>query len=77
MAQLIVRGLKDETVRRLKQRAAQSGHSAEAEHRAILEVTLNSGPSDGVWEEMRRFRESLGPMKGDSVAAIRRQRRDA
>lgn len=40
MASLIVRGLDDELVRRLKQRASQHGRSAEAEHRLILEEAL-------------------------------------
>jgi antitoxin FitA len=40
MAQLVVRKLPDEVVRRLKQRAAARGHSAEAEHREILRAAL-------------------------------------
>ena len=44
MAQLIVRRLDEEVVRRLKVRAGQHGVSAEAEHRAILEHALR--PAD-------------------------------
>lgn len=40
MAQLIVRNLEEDLVRRLKLRAARRGHSAEAEHREILRETL-------------------------------------
>ena len=40
MAQLIVRNLDDEVVRRLKVRAARHGRSAEAEHRDILRRAL-------------------------------------
>ena len=40
MAQLIVRNLDAELVRVLKRRAAEKGHSAEAEHRAILKAAL-------------------------------------
>lgn len=40
MADLIVRGLDDELVRSLKERAARHGRSAEAEHRAILAAAL-------------------------------------
>lgn len=40
MAQLIVRGLPDEVVRRLKERAAQHGWSAEEEHRRLLNRAL-------------------------------------
>ena len=40
MAQLIVRNLDATIVRRLRARAAQRGHSAEAEHREILRRAL-------------------------------------
>ena len=40
VAQLIVRNLEDGLVQELKLRAARSGRSAEAEHRAILEAAL-------------------------------------
>jgi plasmid stability protein len=40
MATLLVRRLDDDLVRRLKERAAVHGRSAEAEHRAILEAAL-------------------------------------
>lgn len=43
MADLIVRGVEDATVRALKQRAARHGRSAEAEHRDILARALR-GP---------------------------------
>jgi plasmid stability protein len=42
MAQLVVRQLDDELVLALKQRAARSGRSAEAEHREILRQALAS-----------------------------------
>ena len=40
MAQLIVRNLEDELVRKLKKRAGEHGRSAEAEHREILRQAL-------------------------------------
>jgi antitoxin FitA len=40
MPDLIVRKLEPEVVEALKQRAAQNGRSAEAEHRAILQEAL-------------------------------------
>ena len=42
MAQLIVRGLPDEVVQRLKERAAKHGWSAEEEHRRLLTRALLS-----------------------------------
>lgn len=43
MAQLIVRNLEDEVVRRLKEQAGRHGHSAEEEHRRILRAALLRG----------------------------------
>ena len=43
MAQLIVRNLDDDLVRRLKERAASHGQSAEEEHRQILRAALRAG----------------------------------
>ena len=40
MAQLIVRNVDDDLVRRLKQRAAIHGRSAEEEHRHLLRAAL-------------------------------------
>ncbi len=40
MANLVVRNLDEQIVQTLKQRAAQHGRSAEAEHRLILEQVL-------------------------------------
>ena len=45
MAQLIVRNLDEELVRKLKLRAAERGRSAEAEHRDILRHALESNGS--------------------------------
>jgi antitoxin FitA len=40
MPDLLVRGVDDEIVRALKERAGAQGRSAEAEHRAILAAAL-------------------------------------
>lgn len=53
MAQLIVRNLEEDLVRRLKVRAAEKGRSAEAEHREILRRAL-SAPAPA-----RSFKELL------------------
>jgi antitoxin FitA len=42
MGQLIVRGLPDEVIQRLKERAARHGWSAEEEHRRLLTRALLS-----------------------------------
>ena len=56
MAQLLVRNLDDDLVRRLKMRAVAAGRSAEAEHRLILEQALRSD-LDAFKERARRLRE--------------------
>lgn len=43
MAQLIVRNLDDDLVRRLREQAASHGRSAEEEHRQILRAALRAG----------------------------------
>lgn len=55
MPDLIVRGVDEALVRALKARAGALGHSAEAEHRAILAAAL-SGP------RKRSFAEVLAAM---------------
>jgi plasmid stability protein len=41
MADLLVRGVDDELVRELEERAGAHGRNAEAEHRGILEAALS------------------------------------
>lgn len=46
MGNLLVRGVDDDLIRRLKGRAAAHGRSAEAEHRDILRRALTEGSPD-------------------------------
>ena len=62
MAQLIVRNLPDELVRRLKERATRHGRSTEAEHRELLREAL--------------LAEKAPPLK-ELIAAIPNVGRDA
>jgi len=55
MANLLVRGVDEEIVRALKERAGLHGRSAEAEHRQILAAAL-------VGPRRRSFAEVLGSM---------------
>jgi plasmid stability protein len=55
MPDLLVRGVDEEIVRTLKERAAAHGRSAEAEHRAILAAALAR-------PRRRTFAEVLGSM---------------
>jgi plasmid stability protein len=55
MAQLLVRNVDEETVARLKARAAANGRSVEAEHREILRAALEATPRPDPWAEFRRL----------------------
>jgi antitoxin FitA len=50
---LLVRGVDDDLIRRLKGRAAAHGRSAEAEHREILRRALTEGSSDMPFDVLR------------------------
>jgi plasmid stability protein len=73
MGQLIVRGLDDRLIRLLKQRAARTGRSAEAEHRAILEQALSS-EAEPFAEAAARLRARTPPQSTDSADLVRRDR---
>jgi antitoxin FitA len=75
MANLHVRNLDEELVRRLKRRAARHGRSAEAEHREILRQAL-SQETEMSWEERAaRLRERLeGRVHTPSEILIREDR---
>ena len=62
MANLLVRGLEEVAVKALKERAAQNGRSAEAEHRAILTQALAR-------PRKRSFAEILAAMPAVGVDA--------
>jgi plasmid stability protein len=52
MGQLLVRGLADDIVERLKQRAARNGNSAEEEHRRILREVLAADRSSKTLKDL-------------------------
>ena len=56
MAQLLVRNVDDDLVRRFKMRAVAAGRSAEAEHRLILEQALRPDV-EAFKERARQLRE--------------------
>ena len=57
MGSLIVRGVDDDLISRLKGRAVAHGRSAEAEHREILRRVLMEGSSEMPFGDLRgKFR---------------------
>jgi antitoxin FitA len=73
MGQLIVRGLDDRLIQALKQRATRLGHSAEAEHRAILEQALRP-ETETFAEAAARLRAKAPPQATDSADLLRQDR---
>lgn len=75
MGQLLVRGLDDEVVALIRQRAAANGRSVEAEHRAILETAVRPS-GETLIETSRRLRgelegRDLGPSGVEIIRALR------
>jgi plasmid stability protein len=73
MGQLIVRGLDDRLIQALKARAARTGRSAEAEHRAILEQTLAS-EAESFAAAAARLRARSPRQTTDSAELLRKDR---
>lgn len=59
MAQLLVRGVEDETVAWLKARAAANGRPVEAEHREILRAARAASAPTDFWERAAALRAKL------------------
>jgi plasmid stability protein len=69
MAQVLVRDLPEETVARLKAKAAAKGRSLEAELREILDRAARSDKEEAM-AEMRRIRARTRPLQpGEPTAA--------
>jgi antitoxin FitA len=75
MAQLTVRNLDGEIVRRLKVRAAEHNRSAEAEHRAILEKALVPSKGD-FWERAAALRKATRGRSATNSTDLIREDRD-
>ena len=74
MAQLTVRNVPENVVRALRMRAAEHGHSAEAEHRRILAEALAGAASD-FWATADAVRQRSAKQRTES-GALQRQIRD-
>lgn len=74
MAQILVRGLDDEVVERLKRRAKEAGHSLQAEARLILAdaAKVDMATARRLCDEFRKRFE--GRVFSDSAELIREDR---
>jgi len=72
---LHVRNLEDELIKRLKQRAARHGRSAEAEHREILRQALSSEVEPAFDELSAQLRKLTARRKQTQSEALLREGR--
>lgn len=74
MAQVVIRNIDDDSMRRLKSRAARKGVSLERELRTILTEAVRTDRA-GFAERAAAFRRSLeGRRHSDSTTLIRKDR---
>ena len=75
MTQILVRGLNEDTVAKLKDRAKQNGRSLEGEARSILESAAGFSVAEAR-QTMRKWQKTLaGRRFEDSADLIREDRR--
>ena len=74
MGRLMIRNVDDDLIRWLKERAAVSGRSTEAEQRAILERALRPGRETFAERAARWRRLTAGRETTDSAGLIRADR---
>ncbi len=73
MTDILIRNVDDDTVRRLKEKAAAKGKSVNEIAREALTAYVKRDKTE-LWAEIDRFRERIGPVSGDSTADIREDR---
>ena len=79
MAQIVVRGIDDEVMRRFKERAKQQGKSAEQAVRELIAKTVEEEHAQSDWfRRAEAFRAEMlrkyGPEQVDSADLIREDR---
>lgn len=73
MADLLIRGLDDIVIKKLKTRAESHTRSLNAEVKAMILEQVRYSPAEFA-EIARRSRERTGPLPGDSTDLIRKAR---
>ena len=74
MADILIRGLDDKVVKRLKARAKRNGRSLQSEARMVLERAAALSVAEAL-RQARRSRKELGRHFSDSTELIREDRR--
>lgn len=73
MPDLLIRGLDEQTVKRLKAHARRHGRSLQGEARVVIETAAGLSISEAL-KLGRDWRKKLGPGAGDAAADIRADR---
>ena len=77
MAQIVVRGIDDEVMRRFRERAKTAGKSAEQAVRELIERAAAEGQREEDWlERVDRLREQLRGKYGEFPSAVDAIRED-
>jgi plasmid stability protein len=74
MAQVLVRGLEEKIVRRLKAQAERNNRSLEAELREIIESSVKYTPAEAAEVSRRLLAQFKGRKFSDSAELIREDR---
>lgn len=74
MADILIRGLDDDVVKRLKRRAEQAGRSLQSETKLILKRAAGRSLSESL-KAAARWRKRLGRRKTDAADVQRKDRR--
>lgn len=73
MANILVRNVKDQTIKRLKTRAKRNGRSFQSEARLVMDSAAEPTIAE-MLSKARRWRKKLGRSFSDSVEIIREDR---
>lgn len=73
MADILIRGINDQAMKRLKARAKRNGRSLQSEARVVLETAADSSIAEAL-RVARSWRKKLGRRFDDSVELIREDR---
>jgi plasmid stability protein len=72
---MLIRAVESSTAEELKEAAAESGRSVQAEARQILDAwAAGRRRRRDFWERAREFRRRVGPVPGNSAEDIREDR---
>ncbi|HRQ73594.1 MAG TPA: hypothetical protein PLU35_11255 [Phycisphaerales bacterium] len=76
MGQILIRGLGEDTIRHLKERARRAGRSLQSEVRRVLEREARQSSIDDALERARTIRDGFSGRRFEDSAALLREDRE-